>query len=80
MTSKTHKHKHNPDTNPDWTPLMKQRVYKCEVCGHEHKTTTNHTGACYPICKGKCRQILHPHTPHEIVMHRQTKHVYVKDA
>lgn len=71
---------HNPDINQDWEPLIKHRVYRCCTCGHEIVTTTNHTGCCYPTCKGKCRKIVNPNTSLEIVLPKQTKHEYVKDA
>lgn len=52
------------------------RPYKCTECGNEVTLKTNHTGPCYPVCTGKCRQIFNPHTAHEIVTPKQTEHVY----
>lgn len=72
-------HDHDVDTNPDWKPRFGSRVYKCSGCGHEIVTTTNHTGSCYPMCEGSCRQIINPHTAREVVLRKQTKHVYVKE-
>lgn len=73
-------YKHNPDINPNWKPKMARRVYRCSECNNEVITETNHTGSCYPVCEGKCRQIINPHTAREIVMKKMTKHLYIKEA
>ena len=72
--------KHNCRLNPAWKPKLKLREYQCKDCGHIIKTTTNHTGECYPTCQGKCRQIINPHTAREIMLPKQTTHIYVKDV
>ena len=60
---------HNPDTNPNWRPLVKSRVLTCDQCGSEHKATTNHTGKVWgERCSGRCRQIINPHTAREVVL------------
>jgi DNA-directed RNA polymerase subunit RPC12/RpoP len=56
------------------------RVYKCCGCGNEITTDTNHREAIYPRCRGKCRNIVNPHTSRETVMPAYTKHEFVKDA
>jgi len=70
---------HNPDENTNWKPNMASRVYRCAECGHEVTTTTNHTGSCYPICKGTCRHIISPNTARELVLPKQTRHIYVRE-
>lgn len=55
------------------------RVYRCCDCGNEIVTDTNHRGPVYPVCKGKCRTILNPHTANERVFPKQTKHEFVRD-
>lgn len=71
---------HNPDINPDWSPLIKKRLYKCSECGNDVMLQTNHSGSCFPFCRGSCRQIINPNTSREVVYKKQTKHLYVKDA
>lgn len=55
------------------------RIYKCRECGHEIKTQTNHRVDCYPTCQGRCRQILNPNTAREVVLRKNTAHMYVAD-
>jgi len=56
-----------------------QRLYECVKCGNRITTGTNHRGEIYPTCKGKCRQILNPHTAKEIVLPTQSAHKFIKD-
>ena len=56
---------------------VKQRLYACNDCGNERLLTTNHEGECYPICTGKCRDIIYPHTAREVVLTKQTAHHFV---
>ena len=71
---------HNPDTNPHWTPLVAKRVYKCADCDHEQVTTTNHTGTVWALrCRGRCRNIINPHTEREIVLPKYGPHFYVRE-
>jgi hypothetical protein len=50
---------HNPDTNPDWTPLVKPRLLTCLKCEATHVSVTNHTGTVWGArCHGSCRQII----------------------
>lgn len=71
---------HNPDTNPHWTPLIAKRVYKCADCDHEQVTTTNHTGTVWALrCRGRCRNIINPHTEREIVLPKYGPHFYVRE-
>lgn len=53
------------------------RRYECRECGNKVEIQTNHKIDCYPNCKGKCRQILNPHTSREIVLPVQTAHKYL---
>lgn len=72
---------HNPDVNPNWRPLMAQRVYACDTCQAETTIPTNHTGKTYGTrCAGKCRTIYNPHTAREIVAPHYGPHHYVRDA
>lgn len=59
---------------------MKKRRYRCDDCGNEIEAETNHRGAIYPICNGRCRLILNEHTENEIVLRKQTQHSYVKSS
>lgn len=70
---------HNPDVNPQWRPLFGYRRFQCADCGNEITAQTNHTGAIYPECIGKCRHITNPNTSQERVFRKQTKHVYLGD-
>lgn len=71
---------HNPDTNPHWTPLVAKRVYKCADCDTEQVTTTNHTGTVWALrCRGRCRNIISPHTEREIVLPKYGPHFYVRE-
>ena len=56
-----------------------KRLYECRECGHQMQFNTNHRIDCYPICEGKCRQILSPHTRKEVVLSKVTAHKYIKD-
>ncbi len=58
---------------------IKRRVYQCCECGNTIVTSTNHRASCYPTCKGKCRQIINPHTAREIVLPKQTRHKFICD-
>lgn len=60
--------------------IIKRRVYRCCDCGNVIETTTNHVGLIYPICRGRCRQIINPHTEQERVHTKQTAHEYVRDV
>jgi len=72
---------HNPDTNPNWTPLVGLRVYACGRCGTEKQVSTNHTGTVWAEkCDGDCRQILNPHTENEIVLSYYGPHKYVREV
>ena len=73
---------HNPDANPNWTPLLRRRVYRCDGCGTEATIQTNHTGKVWAEpCHGNCKTILHSHTAREIVIwHKPMPHSYVRDA
>lgn len=31
-------------------PKITWKVYRCDVCDHEHSISTNHYGVCYPNC------------------------------
>lgn len=71
---------HNPDQNPNWTPLMGWRVYACNQCDAEQKLNTNHTGTVWAArCVGKCRTITNPHTAREVVSPYHGPHRYVRD-
>lgn len=70
---------HNPDVNPNWRVNMASRRYQCADCGNEIITTTNHTGACYPQCVGKCYQIVENNRG-GFRMRKQTKHVYIAEV
>jgi len=71
---------HNPDVNPNWTPLMKRRVLACVACGAETTQTTNHTGIVpAERCTGRCRTIINPHTAREVVSPYYGPHRYVRD-
>ena len=59
---------------------IQKRLYECEECGNQVVVETNHTGHCYSVCKGKCRQIINPHTAREIVLPKQTSHKFVGEA
>lgn len=73
---------HNPDTNKDWTPLMRSRVFACNECGTEDTFTTNHTGTVWAHpCAGTCKLILRANTSREkVIWHPPTPHSYVRDA
>jgi hypothetical protein len=72
---------HDPDANPNWTPLLGRRVYACVACGAEKVITTNHTGRVWSEkCSGRCRTILSPHTAAERVLPFYGVHVYCRDA
>ncbi len=57
-----------------------KRLYECHECGNRVEIETNHKIECYPVCKGKCRQILNPHTAKEIVLSTQTTHKYIGES
>lgn len=57
-----------------------RRLYRCADCGNEVVLQTNHRVTCYPVCAGRCRQIVNPHTEGEVVLPRQTTHVFVRDV
>lgn len=72
---------HDPDRNPNWLVSMKRRVYRCTECGHEHVTTTNHTGSCYPACQRCNTWIPNKRSPYGgVAIRKNTKHIYVGDA
>ena len=72
---------HNPDVNPDWTPLVASRVYACRDCGTEVTIQTNHTGTVWARrCAGRCRLILNEHTENEKVRPAYRPHVYIREA
>lgn len=60
--------------------LARHRRYRCEVCGHEHDISTNHTGRCYPHCPG-CSwrsNFVEPGHPHNFTaLDKQRPAVYV---
>lgn len=62
---------HNPE-NPNWTPKLGRRRYQCTECQLGVVLETNHTGSCYPLCKGQCR-----YTVNNTRLRKQTKHVYL---
>jgi purine nucleoside phosphorylase len=69
---------HNPDVNPNWTPLVARRVYACNQCGTEQVISTNHTGTVWAQrCVGKCRTIANAHTAREIVSPYYGPHHFV---
>jgi endogenous inhibitor of DNA gyrase (YacG/DUF329 family) len=55
------------------------RLYECRQCGHQMVTTTNHQMDFYPVCLGKCRHIINPHTDSEVVMRKQTAYKFIRD-
>lgn len=55
------------------------RIYQCVDCDQLVQTGTNHNGECYPICRGRCRQIINPNTAREVVLQKQTTHRYVSE-
>jgi endogenous inhibitor of DNA gyrase (YacG/DUF329 family) len=67
-------------SEPDFKPYIAERWYKCADCGHEVILSTNHNVECYPYCKGKCRQIMFPHTAREVVLRKQTTHKFLRDV
>jgi hypothetical protein len=72
---------HNPDVNPDWTPLLATRRYVCRGCGAEREAKTNHTGSLpAERCVGRCRTILNAHTAREIVRPFFGPHDLVEEA
>lgn len=62
------------------TTRIALRLYECKECGNQVKIETNHRIDCYPECKGKCRQIINPHTANEKVLRKQTAHKFIKDV
>lgn len=71
---------HNPDTNPNWRPLVATRVYACKQCGTEKTVNTNHTGTVWSErCAGSCRSILSPHTASERVLPYYGPHLYIRE-
>lgn len=73
---------HNPDTNLHWRPKLATRVYACNECNTECTIRTNHTGTVWAEpCHGTCKDILHPHTAHEVVIwHPARPHRYLREA
>lgn len=72
---------HNPDLNPAWTPLVRNRVYACKGCGTEKTVQTNHTGTVWAErCAGSCRAIANPHTERETVSPFYGPHAFKCDA
>jgi len=71
---------HNPDLNKDWKPKFARRIYKCDGCGHERVTETNHTGSVWASeCHGNCKIILFPRSYRERVMRAHTVQRYVRE-
>lgn len=55
------------------------RLYECSECGNRVVIQTNHQIECYPVCKGKCRQIITgKNTEH--VLPTQTAHKYISES
>lgn len=73
---------HNPDTNPNWKPLVADRIYECDECHTRQKISTNHMGTAWAVkCAGTCRDIFAPHTVHERVVWRPARrHNYISEA
>lgn len=56
------------------------RVYQCVDCGTKQLCHTNHTNRCWPICQGKCRNIVQAdqfNKRRETIT--QTEHHYVEE-
>ncbi len=66
-------------SNVKFAPMARRR-YQCAKCGHIITTTTNHRSECWPLCEGRCRQIINPHTAKEVVLRTQTTHHYLGEA
>lgn len=72
---------HNPDSNPNWRPMVAWRVYACSQCGAEQRLQTNHTGTVWSArCVGRCRTITNPHTAREIVTPYHGPHRFIAEA
>jgi hypothetical protein len=67
-------------SSSEFKPVVAARLYKCADCENEVILVTNHSTACWPTCKGKCRKIIHPHTARERVLSKQTTHFFVSIA